>query len=62
LAAVGFNFFLVGFDRVKAWILPLERITGGVLVVIGLLMVTGHFTVFSAMLADLGQLVNLEIK
>lgn len=62
LAAVGFNFFLVGFDRVKAWILPLERITGGVLVVIGLLMVTGKFAVLSATLADLGQLVNLEMK
>ena len=61
-AAVGFNFFLVGFDRVKAWILPLERITGGVLVVIVLLMVTGKFAVLSATLADLGQLVNLEMQ
>jgi cytochrome c-type biogenesis protein len=61
-ASVGFSWFLAGSARVRTWIVPLRRIAGGVLVVIGLSMVTGQFARLTAFLAGLGQLVNLEIS
>lgn len=61
-ASVGFSWFLAGSARVKTWIVPLRRIAGGVLIVIGLSMVTGQFARLTAFLAGLGQLVNLEIS
>ena len=61
-AAVGFSWFLAGSARVRTWIVPLRRIAGGVLIVIGLSMVTGQFARLAAFLAGLGQLVNLEIS
>jgi cytochrome c-type biogenesis protein len=60
-AAVGFNWFLAGAEKAKKWIVPLERGAGTLLVVIGLLMVTGQFAKMTAFLADLGQLINLEM-
>jgi cytochrome c-type biogenesis protein len=61
VAAVAFNWFLAGVDRVKEWMVPLERIAGTVLVLIGLLMVSGHFATMTAFLAGMGQLINLEM-
>ncbi len=61
-ASVGFSWFLAGSARVKTLIVPLRRIAGGVLIVIGLSMVTGQFARLTAFLAGLGQLVNLEIS
>lgn len=61
-ASVGLSWFLAGSARVKRWILPLQRVAGGVLVVIGLSMVSGQFARLAAFLAGLGQLVNLEIS
>jgi cytochrome c-type biogenesis protein len=60
-AAVGFSWFLAGSSRVRKWIVPLQRIAGSMLVVIGLSMVSGQFARLAAFLAGLGQLVNLEI-
>jgi hypothetical protein len=40
---------------------PLGRVAGTLLVVIGLLMVTGRFATMTAFLAGLGQFINLEI-
>ena len=61
-ASVGFSWFLAGSTRVKTWIVPLRRIAGGLLIVIGLSMVSGQFARLTAFLAGLGQLVNLEIS
>jgi hypothetical protein len=41
---------------------PLQRIAGDVLLVIGLSMVSGQFARLTAFLAELGQLINLEIS
>ena len=60
-ASVAFNWFLAGTERLKRWIVPLARVAGTMLVVIGLLMVTGRFATMTAFLAGLGQLINLEI-
>jgi cytochrome c-type biogenesis protein len=61
VAAVGFSWFLAGSAQVKKWIVPLQRIAGSVLVVLGLSMVSGQFARLAAFLAGLGQLVNLEV-
>lgn len=59
-AALGFNWFLAGSRRAKRWLGPLERVAGAVLVLLGVTMITGHFTALTAFLADMGQLVTLE--
>lgn len=61
-ASAGLNWLLAGSKRVTSWIVPLQRGAGAVLVVIGLLMVTGRFASMTAFLAGLGQLINLEIS
>lgn len=60
-ASVGLNWFLAGSRKARAWIVPLQRIAGTLLVVIGLLMVTGRFASMTAFLAGMGQLINLEL-
>ena len=61
-ASVALNWFLAGSARVRNWMVPLQRIAGGVLVAIGLSMVTGQFARLTAFLAGLVQLINLEIS
>jgi len=61
LASVAFNWFVAGAEHVKRWIVPLERMAGTLLVVIGLLMVSGGFARLTAFLAGLGQLITLEM-
>lgn len=61
-ASAGFNWFLAGSGWAKAWMVPLQRAAGTLLVVIGLLMVTGRFASMTAFLAGLGQLINLEMS
>jgi cytochrome c-type biogenesis protein len=60
VASVGLSWFLAGATRARAWIVPVQRIAGAVLVVIGLAMVTGQFARWTALLAGMGQLINLE--
>jgi len=62
LSAAAVNWLLLGAERVRRWIVPVRRAAGILLVVIGVLMVTGEFARLTAFLADLGQLVNLEIQ
>lgn len=61
-ASVGLNWFLAGSAWARRWIVPLQRVAGTVLVAIGVLMVTGHFASMTAFLADMGQLINLEVQ
>jgi cytochrome c-type biogenesis protein len=61
-AASGMNWFLAGSARARAWLVPLQRGAGAILVVIGLLMVTGRFASMTAFLAGLGQLITLDIS
>jgi cytochrome c-type biogenesis protein len=60
-SAVALNWFLAGSSAARSWLLPLQRGAGIVLVVIGLLMVSGRFTTLTAFLAGMGQLINLEL-
>lgn len=60
-ASVGLNWFLAGSVKARTWIVPLQRIAGTVLIIIGLLMVTGRFVTMTAFLAGMGQLINLDL-
>ncbi len=60
IAAAGFNWFLVGSVRARGWMVPLQRVAGTFLVVVGLLLLTGWFTQVSAVLAGMGQMITLE--
>jgi cytochrome c-type biogenesis protein len=51
LAAWAFDRFLHTFRRVRRWIPVLEKASGALLIVLGLLLVTGSFTVLTAILA-----------
>lgn len=60
-ASVAFNVFLAASERVRRWMVPMERAAGAVLALVGVMMITGSFAAVSAFLAGLGQLVNLEM-
>lgn len=61
LASVAFNGFLAGTRKMRDWMVPLGRVAGAALVLVGLMMVTGSFATLTAFLAGLGQFVNLEM-
>ena len=61
-ASVGLNWFLAGSEKARSWIVSLQKAAGFVLVVIGLLMVSGRFASMTAFLAGMGQLINLELQ
>jgi len=61
VAAVAFNWFLASFEAVRRWALPAQKVAGILLIVAGVLLVTGKFASVSASLAELGQWINLEI-
>jgi cytochrome c-type biogenesis protein len=60
-AAAGFSSFLATSGAVRRWTAPLQKVSGLLLVVIGLSMASGQFARLAAFLAGLGQLVNLEV-
>lgn len=52
LSAVALNWFLVGSARVRRWLLPLERIAGAVMLLVGILLFTGRFAAISSFFAQ----------
>ncbi len=44
VAAVAFNWFLGSTRFLRRWLLPIERVSGAVMVVVGVLLFTGHFS------------------
>lgn len=60
VAAVGLNWWLTGVKRIRGWLLPMERLAGGILLVLGVLLFTGQFTRLSGFLAGFGQFISLE--
>lgn len=58
-AAFAFEWFLARSRMVTRWLRPLELITGALLVVVGLMLVTGRFRMLSGFLAGFGQLVTM---
>ncbi|HEX7018945.1 MAG TPA: cytochrome c biogenesis protein CcdA [Gemmatimonadaceae bacterium] len=61
VAAVGLNWYLAGAHRLKRWLRPIEITAGALLVVAGVLLFTGRFTILSNFFAGFGQFVNLEL-
>ncbi len=61
VSAAALNWFLAGSERARTWIVPLQRVAGTVLILIGLLMVSGRFATMTAFLAGMGQLINLDL-
>jgi cytochrome c-type biogenesis protein len=61
-SAILLNWFLAGARRIRQHLYWVERGAGAVLLVLGLLMVSGHFLTLTAYLADLGQLITLELE
>jgi len=61
-SAVAFNWFLAGVGRIRRFVPWIEKGTGTLLIVVGLLMVSGQFAALTAVLADMGQLVTLELE
>ena len=61
VASVGLNWFLAGSAAARSWLMPLQRVAGTVLLLIGVLMVSGRFTTVTAFLAGMGQLVDLDL-
>lgn len=61
-ASIGLNWFLAGSARARRWIQPLQRVAGTLLIMIGVLMVSGRFATLTAFLAGTGQLINLEVQ
>lgn len=59
-AAVAFNWFLAGMERLRAHLGLAERLAGVLLLIMGVAMVTGRFTELNAWLAGMGQLVDLR--
>ena len=59
-ASIALNWFLAGSARARRWVVPVQRIAGSVLILIGLSMVTGQFSRITALLAGMGQLIILE--
>jgi cytochrome c-type biogenesis protein len=60
-ASAMFNGFLASLQRVRRWTVPLGRLAGVALVLVGLAMVTGTYARWAGVLAGMGQLVNLEM-
>ena len=61
VAAIGFNWFLTSLEALRSWARPIQKLAGILLLVIGVLLLTGEFAAVSASLADLGQWINLEL-
>ena len=61
VAAIGFNWFLTSREALRTWARPIQKFSGILLVVIGVLLLTGEFAAVSASLADLGQWIDLEL-
>jgi cytochrome c-type biogenesis protein len=61
LAAVGLNWYLSGARYLRRWLVPIERVTGAFLVLLGVLLFTGRFSALSSFFAGFGQLINLEM-
>lgn len=61
-SAVLLNWYMAGARRIRGHLIWIERAAGALLLVMGLLMVSGHFATLTAYLADMGQLITLELE
>lgn len=61
LSAVALNGYLAGARWLRRRLVPIERLTGAFLVVVGVLLFTGRFAALSGFFAGFGQLIDLEL-
>lgn len=61
LAALFFQWFTGAVWFLRRWLLPLERTTGAFLVVMGLLLVSGHFNLIAGFFARFSPLFELGV-
>ena len=61
VAAVGLNWYLAGARRLRGWLRPIEVGAGALLLVMGVLLFTGRFTVLSSFLAGFGQFLDIGV-
>ncbi len=61
VAAVGLNWFLAGSVRMRRWLLPLERTAGAVMLVVGVLLFTGHFAMITSFLAQFSPALDIGL-
>ncbi|HVA58828.1 MAG: cytochrome c biogenesis protein CcdA [Gemmatimonadaceae bacterium] len=54
IAAVALNWYLAGAQRLRRWLRPIEIGAGVVMIVVGVLLFTGKFTVLSQFFAGFG--------
>lgn len=60
VAAVAFNWFLAGARLLRSRLAVIEKVAGAVMIIVGVLLASGHFTIMSNYLAGFGQLFSLE--
>ena len=60
LVAVALNWFLAGAAAVRRHLRTVERVAGALLVVVGVLLLSGRFTALSGFLAGFGQVITLQ--
>lgn len=60
VAAVAFNWFLAGTRALRSRLGVIERVAGVLMIVVGILLVSGRFALMSNYLAGFGQLFSLE--
>ena len=60
VAAVAFNWFLAGTRALRSKLGIIERVAGALMIVVGVLLVSGRFALMSNYLAGFGQLFSLE--
>jgi len=61
VSAVALNWYLAGARHVRRWLRPIERVAGAMLILIGVLLLSGRFTALSSFLAGFGQLIDVGI-
>lgn len=61
VSAVALNWYLAGAKHVRRWLRPIERVAGALLLIVGVLLVSGRFTMLSSFLAGFGQFFDVGI-
>ena len=61
ISAVALNWFLAGSRHVRRWLLPLERTAGAALLVVGVLLASGHFAALTAFLARFTPAIEVGV-
>ena len=61
VSTVALNWFLAGSATVRRWLLPLERVAGAVMLLIGVLLFTGHFALLSSFLAQFSPALEVGL-